>query len=313
MAFREVRIAFDKNKVVYDSALLTFKGVEDFDVYNCSVPFQYENRCHIFGRIERREKRGGSRVRLFVETGKDEFTLVPNQLTYLLEDPFVSRVSNQMLFGGTQVIKDVGEVTDCFCDFYRGTPQELSYFTTGPDRMKSIRAVQLSDGSIGLFSCHNMGHACLIGFATVNALHEITRDVIASAPPVNHKPFLDAWGGVNQPYLLSSGKVGCISHHGYLDKDEQGNTINVCCITSFVYEPSTNKCYDFKILGTKNCFPPCPAKTPGVADCAFASGIVMRKDGKCDLYSGLGDTHEGRITIDYPFEGHGKIVDDLAF
>ena len=34
----------------------------------------------------------------------------------------------------------------------------------------------------------------------------------------------------------------------------------------------------------------------------------MRDDGKVDLYGGMGDRAEGRITIDYPFEGYGKIV-----
>ena len=32
-------------------------------------------------------------------------------------------------------------------------------------------------------------------------------------------------------------------------------------------------------------------------------GIVLRKDGKADLYSGVGDTYEGRVTIDNPFAG----------
>ncbi|GET86600.1 hypothetical protein, conserved [Leishmania tarentolae] len=39
----------------------------------------------------------------------------------------------------------------------------------------------------------------------------------------------------------------------------------------------------------------------------------MREDGKCDLYSGLGDTHEDRITIDYPFKGYSVILDDPVF
>ena len=41
---------------------------------------------------------------------------------------------------------------------------------------------------------------------------------------------------------------------------------------------------------------------------AFTSGIVMREDGKADLYSGLGDAAQGRVVIDYPFAGYGKIV-----
>ena len=33
----------------------------------------------------------------------------------------------------------------------------------------------------------------------------------------------------------------------------------------------------------------------------FTSGIVMREDGRADLYGGMGDVEEGRIVIDYPF------------
>ena len=29
--------------------------------------------------------------------------------------------------------------------------------------------------------------------------------------------------------------------------------------------------------------------------------MVMRADGKADLYGGMGDVNEGRIVIDYPF------------
>ena len=36
------------------------------------------------------------------------------------------------------------------------------------------------------------------------------------------------------------------------------------------------------------------AKKPKLLDCAFTSGIVLRADGTVDLYSGVGDTHEGR-------------------
>ncbi|KAK7194575.1 hypothetical protein NESM_000375300 [Novymonas esmeraldas] len=311
--FKEMRVAFEASKKVYDSALLTFKGVEGLDVYNCSVPFQYKGRYHLFGRVEPREKWVESRVRLFEETGKDEYTVVPDQFTYQLEDPFVSKVQSEMFFGGTQVIKSGGNVTGYFCDFYRGTPEVLTHYTTGPDRMKDIRIVQLANGTVGIFSHHKTESSCLTGFIAVNSLSDITREVIIAAEPIDHTPFLDAWGGVNQAYLLSSGMVGCISHHGYLDKDADGGQLNVYCITSFVYDPATNDTHAFQLIGTKGCFPDCPAKAPRVADCAFVSGIVMREDGKCDLYSGLGDTCEGRITIDNPFEGYGTIAQDLVF
>ncbi len=35
--------------------------------------------------------------------------------------------------------------------------------------------------------------------------------------------------------------------------------------------------------------------------CAFTSGIVMRQDGKVDLYGRIGDTEAGRIVTDYLF------------
>ncbi|KAG5485053.1 hypothetical protein LSCM1_07134 [Leishmania martiniquensis] len=313
MPLKRMRAAFEANKKIYESSLLTFKGVEGYDVFNCSVPFMYEGKYHLFGRVEVREKWMDSRVRLFVETGKDEYTLVPNQLAYQLEDPFVAKVQDRMLFGGTHHIKSAGEVTGDYCDFYSGMPHALTYYTTGPDLMEGIRFVQLINGTIGIFSCHKTESSCMIGFTTVDSLDEIKREVIADAQPINQEPFLDAWGSVNQAYLLSSGSVGCICHHGYLDKDSNGEPLSVSCITSFVYDPKTNNTHDFRLLGTKGCFPDCPPKAPRTADCAFASGIIMRDDGKCDLYSGLGDTHEGRITIDDPFQGHGTIVNTLSF
>ncbi|CAD2222580.1 hypothetical protein AGDE_05663 [Angomonas deanei] len=307
------RKQFEKEKVLQETALLKFKGIDGFVAYNCSVPFTINGKRHLYGRVERVTEWVNSYSRLFVETGKDEFTLVPHAMSYQLEDPFVVKIKGEMLFGGVHVIKNKDKVCDYFCDFYRGTPGDLRYFTAGPTKMKDIRLVELADGRIGIFSHHKTSTTCITGFITINSLDELSKEVIDAAVPIDHTLFGDAWGGVNQPYLLSTGKIGCISHHGYVDKDENGGIINVYCNTSFVYEPSTNKVYAYKILGTKNCYPECEPKIPRLCDCAFVSGITMRPDGKCDLYSGVGDVAEGRMVIDYPFEGHGEIVDNLDF
>lgn len=307
------RAEFEKTKVIYEAAFITFKGIDGYDVYNCSCPFRLNGRFHMLGRVERRNEWVNSYVRLFMETGKDEYTLVPNSMIWQLEDPFVCKIHGEMVFGGTRVTKNNGKVFDYFSDFFRGPPNDLVYYTSGPKKMKDIRLVEMANGKIGVFSHHKSNHECLTGFVTINSLDELSAEVIDSAVPIDHTLFGDAWGGVNQPYLLTTGKIGCISHHGYVAEDENGDTINVYCITSFVYEPSTNKCYSYKILGTKPCFPDYPPKVPRLADCAFVSGIVMREDGKCDLYSGVGDTREGRLVIDYPFEGHGEIIDTLQW
>lgn len=123
------------------------------------------------------------RERLLVESGKDEFTLVPRQLTNRLEDSFVSRVEGQVILGGTLVMKSYKTVTSYFGYFYRGAPHALTSFTTGPDFMKDIRAVQLADGHVEYFSHHKTNSSCLTGFITVERLVDTTQDITAAAQP----------------------------------------------------------------------------------------------------------------------------------
>ena len=308
---KQMKVAFEANKRVYESVLLTFKGVDGFDVYNCSVPFFYRGKHYIYGRVERPNLWASSYVRLFEETQKDVYTVVPG-FSLQLEDPYIAKIQNEMIFGGTHVRKDKGEISTYYGYFYRGTPDELTYFTTGPDYMKDIRVVQMQDGRLGVFSRPRQGNKASIGFTILNSVDELGADAIAKAPPLNILSE-DTWGGVNQAYLLSGGNIGCIGHYSYEDKDANQKPLSVYVNYSFVLDPHTREIDECKIIGTKSCYPPCEPKLPFLADCVFTSGIVMRKDGKVDLYSGVGDRYEGRITIDYPFEGHGTIVGDFVF
>jgi hypothetical protein len=77
---------------------------------------------------------------------------------------------------------------------------------------------------------------------------------------------------------------------------------------SFIFDPCQHAALDVKIIGTRPCYPEGPAKRPNLVDVAFTSGIVPRPDGKVDLYSGIGDCEVGRIVIDDPFNGFGRIV-----
>ena len=72
---------------------------------------------------------------------------------------------------------------------------------------------------------------------------------------------------------------------------------------SFIFDPETHQAMEPQILATRGSYPAAAAKKPKLLDCAFTSGIVLRADGKVDLYSGVGDTHEGRVVIDNPFAG----------
>ncbi|CBZ24452.1 conserved hypothetical protein [Leishmania mexicana MHOM/GT/2001/U1103] len=311
MSLKALKASFEANKRVYESVLLTFRGVDGYDVYNCSVPFFYKGKMHIYGRVEKRDIWAASHVRLFEETGKDEFTAVP-ELSWELEDPYIQNVKREMIFGGTRVRKNGNEILSYYGYFYRGTPVELNYFTTGPDYMKDIRVVPLQDGRLGIFSRVRTKEEVYVGFSTVDTIEHLTTEVIAAAKAIDFiKP--GTWGGVNQAYLLSSGKIGCIGHFAYNDTKPSGEPLMVYINISFVFDAETRQLDTEHVIGTKSCYPTCPAKLPFLEDCVFASGIVMREDGRCDLYSGLGDAYEGRITIDYPFEGHGSLIDNLHF
>jgi hypothetical protein len=181
--------------------------------------------------------------------------------------------------------------------------------------MKDIRLVELSDNKIGVFSRPRSeeiralhGSESIIGFTVINDINELNAEIIDNATKIDELFEDDEWGGCNQCYYLDSGKIGVIGHKCYKRIDDKGMEILVYMNISFIYDMEGHKAIDVKIIGTRNSYPDGPAKKQTLVDCAFTSGIVMREDGKVDLYSGIGDTEVGRIVIDYPFEGYGKII-----
>ena len=193
--------------------------------------------------------------------------------------------------------------------FYRGTELEhMRYFTTGPDKMKDIRLVSLKDGRIGVFSRprdkkveETYGSGAVIGFAVIDSLDDLTADVIENAPAIGNLFGRGEWGGCNQCYLLKDGRIGVIGHKCYAEKDADGVKQSVYLNVAFLFDPETHQATEPQVIATRRSYPDAAAKLPKLKDCAFTSGIVLREDGKADLYSGLGDTHEGRVTIDNPF------------
>lgn len=316
MNLKEKRQLFEQNKQIYESVKVMFRGVEGYDVYNPSIPFEWKGKRYIFGRIERREELARSWVRLFEESGEDEWTVVPDSMIYTIEDPFVSKIGDKLVLGGTHVEFQAGRVSSYCGYFFKGEDlHDLYYFTTGPVKMKDIRLVELNDGRIGVFSrpkddaaLAKYGLKSAVGFAIIDSLNDLTPEVIANAPYIPGIFQADEWGGVNQAYLLSSGKIGVIGHICYKDEDEEGKELKVYLNMSLVFDPITLEVENTQVIGSRRCYPEGPPKLPSLADCVFVAGIEMRADGKADLYSGLGDSEVGRITIDYPFAGYGEIV-----
>lgn len=309
MTIQEKKALFERNKSlpIHGSRRLTFTGADGYDVYNCSAPFVWEGKTYIFGRVEKRELWAQSHVRLFEQSGEDIYTAVDNVI-YPLEDPFYCVIGGESVLGGTHVRKRGGKIDTYYTYFYRGTDiRALTYFTTGPDYMKDIRLVGLKNGRIGVFSRpkndairEQFGAAGIIGFTTVRSLEELTDEVVNNATPLAGLFGPGEWGGCNQALLLNNGHIGVIGHQSYTELS--GDTrLNVYVNIAFEMDPDTLACSDVKVIGTRSCYPAGPSKKPELADCVFTSGIVMRADGKADLYSGMSDVAEGRAVIGYPF------------
>lgn len=311
MSMLDEKIAFEKqiSQKVYESACLRFFGVDGYDVYNCSIPFSWNGKTYLYGRVEKREVWAGSWARLFERTGPDQYTLVPGTRAYQLEDPYISWFHGELVLGGTHVRKQCGEIDTYYGYFYRGRDlEDLEYFTTGPDKMKDIRLVELADGSLGVFSRprgpeieEKYGSASIVGFARISSLEELTGQVVSNARPIDGLFGPGEWGGCNQVYLLENGRLGVAAHQSFSLPQDQGEPLAVYMNTAFEFDPDSFEVSNKKIIGTRACYPAGPAKRPQLVDCTFTSGLVMREDGRADLYGGIGDTQEGRIVIDYPF------------
>lgn len=318
MNFIEKKEKFERENTHNESVLLTFNGVDGYDVYNCSIPFTWDGKQHIFGRVEKRGEWARSWVRLFEKTGEDEYTLVKDSMIYQLEDPYINLIHGEIVMGGTHVRYRAGVIDTYYGYFYKGkNVDDLYYFTTGPEHMKDIRLVEMPQG-IGVFSRprneetkKKYGSDSIVGFTVIPDILSLTAEVVETAPIVEGLFSNGEWGGCNQCYLLDSGLIGVIAHKSFQAESEKGVQQNIYINTSFVMDPNGNRLLDEKILATRKCYPYHPAKTSFLEDCTFTSGIAMREDGKADLYSGLGDTCEGRIVIDYPFHSYGKIVNNI--
>lgn len=312
----EQRKQFEAAKHVYESSKLVFTGIEGFDVYNTSIPFEWNGKRYIFGRVEKRNEWSRSSVRLFENTAKDEWMLLPFPVFSQLEDPFISIINNTLVLGGVHVRFRQSRLDTYYSYFYRGKDiNDLYYFTTGSDHMKDIRLVELADGRIGVFTrprneevYKKYGCESQVGFTIINNLDDLTPDVIENAPYIGGLFDKEEWGGCNQAYCLDSGLIGVIGHKCYKTTEDNGLVIQTYMNISFVFDPVKHEVMDMKIIGTRECYPNGPVKSPYLVDCAFTSGIDMREDGKVDLYSGVGDCEEGRIVVDYPFKGYGKII-----
>ncbi|MFC5530984.1 DUF1861 family protein [Cohnella yongneupensis] len=280
---------------------LIFAGVGKRDVYNICAPFIDNGEPVIAGRVEDRDKES-SEVVFFVERN-GEWVPRNGAPVLALQDPFVTFIEGELVFGGVEVYFDGDDphyVSSWRTVFYRGhSIAQLEPFAKGPLTMKDIRLIGLESGRIGVFTRPMMvdGARALIGYTEVGALSELTEEIISSARLFKNQFLLDEWGGANEAHLLRSGKIGVLGHIARMEDDNIRHYYPMV----FAYDPATHRTTPIKLIATRAMFPDGPAKRPDLIDVLFSGGLIRHPNGTASLYTGVSDAQAHVIVLPDPF------------
>ncbi|MBB6671981.1 DUF1861 family protein [Cohnella nanjingensis] len=281
---------------------LRFEGVDGRDVYNITAIFEDQGIPILAGRVEGRDTEF-SEVVFFRQEG-EAWVPHPDLPSYGLQDPFFTRIRDELIFGGVDVIADPhdpSEIVSWVTRLYRGTSlADLRLVFTGPDHMKDLRVVELTDGRIGVLTRPQgaaKGGRGQIGFFTVDALEHLTVQAVLDAPVYEDQFVREEWGGANEPRLLANGLIGVLGHIACYDALGDRHYYAM----TFAIRPDTSERTAMKIIARRGSFPPGAAKRPDLTDVIFSGGLVRKPGGLADLYVGASDAEAYRIEIEDPF------------
>jgi len=279
---------------------LRFGGVGNRDVYNITAPFTDRGEPVIAGRVEPRDSED-SEVMFFREQG-GVWHPRRGDPVFPLQDPFFSRIHGELVVGGVETFPDPAKpgMVNWRTRFYRGRDvRTLEPFASGPDGMKDIRLVELSDGRIGVFTRPQgeVGGRGIIGYTEIGSLDELTADAILSAKLLTEQFHPDEWGGVNEAHLLANGLIGVLGHIAHYDAQMNKHYYPMV----FAYDPRTHTASAMEIIAVREDFPPGPAKHPRLANVLFSGGLVRKGNGLAELYVGVSDAEAHRIVLPDPF------------
>lgn len=279
---------------------LVFTGVEGKDVYNITAPFEDEGLMVIAGRVEGRDTEF-SEVVFFVEKN-GIWEPKENTRTFSLQDPFITTIEGQLIFGGVEVSPDPTDEKrlQWRTVFYKGeTIDTLALFAKGPIGMKDVRLFAFDSTHIGVFTRPQgeKGGRGKIGFVMISSLDELTVERLEAAPLVNDHFTDDEWGGVNQAFVGPNGEIRVLGHIASFDEQGDRHYYPI----SFVYDHHVNEITKMKIIATRKDFPEGQAKRSDLVDVLFSGGLTFLEDKKAELYVGVSDAEAHMATIPNPF------------
>jgi len=280
--------------------IIRFEGVKGMDAYNPSIPFRTrKGRRLIAARIEKRsvfwrDKNYLPRTCFFTEIKENNsWRLVEELPTFHMEDPFVCFIDGEFVLGGVEVFKESGKHKFRTVFFKGKDVYNLKKVAAGPNMMKDIRLVELTDGKIGVFTRPQGGtyQRGRIGFTTISSLRELNNDSkIVNAAIIRNHFRENEWEGTNEARALEDGLVGVLAHNASIDK--QGNKEYKA--TTFVFDSQKMEASESKVIAERKDFPETGAKCPKLKNIIFPSGLKKEKGGY-DLYTGISDSTSGVI------------------
>ncbi|QNK59000.1 DUF1861 family protein [Paenibacillus sp. PAMC21692] len=287
-------------------AKLRFEGVDGRDVYNITAAFADDGAPVLAGRVEARDTEF-SCVKFFrrKEGGgqEDGSWQVDETLPEMaLQDPFYTRIGEELVFGGVRVIEDEqnpGKIESWETVFSRGASvADLQPFLVGPSHMKDIRMVQLADGAIGVFTRPQgeKGGRGKIGFFKAASLEAVTQADISEAPLLEGMFIDEEWGGANEAHLLANGLIGVLGHIAWFDEDGYRHYYAM----TFALNPDTLERTPLKLVAERSDFPDGPAKRGDLQDVIFSGGLIRNGNGWADLYVGASDAEAYVIAVPDP-------------
>ena len=287
-----------KKKVILKFSKLRFLDVSNkFDVYNPSRIFDFKGERYLFGRVEKRKEWANSKVRLFRKTDSG-WKKISFSKIFRLEDPFVTMINDELVFGGVFVKKTSGKI-EFKTVFYKGrSPFSLKKFSEGPWGMKDIRLVGLQDGKIGVFTRPLGGkyEKGKIGFIFLDSISELNVENIEKAKLIKFPFKKDEWGGVNDIIELKEGLLGVIGHLAYSEDDGRKFYYPI----SFKFEIKSRKISNLKLLFTRNDLPFGLPKNRFLYNVIFPGGGILDPE-NLHLCVGVGDSEAYEVVVRNPF------------
>jgi hypothetical protein len=290
---------YNRSTLACNPKRIKFLGFEGYDIYNPTAPFDYNDKKIIIGRVEKRESELSEAV-FFVQQEDGSYIEFKEMPRYVLQDPFIKKIGNYWVFGGTEVFDHPTNQGHLWwrTKFYYGESLEaLEPLTVGPSGMKDIRLVGLKDGGVGVFTRPQgiVGGRGKIGFVRIESIVDLTETII------NNATLLDLfddeeWGGVNDAYLLEDGKIGVLGH---IAKYSEG-TIRHYYPMAFTIDPNYGSHSKMHIIASRGECLEGPSKRVDLVDVLFSSGLVFENE-KVTLYIGVSDVEVQSVEIANPF------------